>query len=69
MNEPQDNEVFLVDLEHGYHYHAQGCQATDYSPYSNYIRLTYGEIKRKTTKAGQPFIPHYCTGLLGLRIR
>lgn len=60
MNTPKDTDQFLVDAEHGIHYHAAGCLATTYSPLAKYVKLSYGEIRAIRTHKGELFIAHDC---------
>ncbi len=62
MIEPKDTDQFLVDIQHGTHYHVAGCPATTYPP-ADYTELSYGEIRAIQTHRDGSFEIHACVRL------
>ena len=65
MITPKDTDRFLVDINHGYHYHRAGCLVTvkpmgPIPPDVGYRELSYGEIKAIRTYDGHVFEPDVC---------
>jgi hypothetical protein len=57
--QPKDTDLFLVDIEHGHHYHNKGCVAAN-NTRGDYKELSYREIKALRTHDGQDFEPDIC---------
>lgn len=62
MKDYNDSDQFLVDINHGGHYHVRVCRAVGGHNAHRYAEMTYAEIKKLRVKSGLEgaFAPDYC---------